>query len=153
MAAFQYYLQYAKGSLRLHLMGNIGFVLVLVPSLVWVAKRYGAVGAGILWVTQCAFYLLGWTYIVHRRLAPGLHWRWLLRDVAPTWAASTSAGVVIFLAHTRVAHASTGRFAGVFAAIVAGALSLVVGAVASADIRVALSRRREMRALRRWVMH
>ncbi len=34
MAAFPYYLQFAKGDLKLHLIGNAIFILLLIPSLV-----------------------------------------------------------------------------------------------------------------------
>lgn len=81
VGAFPYYLQYAKGNLRLHLIGNVLFVLLLIPSVVWAATHYGMTGAGWAWLISNAVYFLAWTPLVHRRFAPSLHTRWLGRDV------------------------------------------------------------------------
>lgn len=82
VAAFPYYLQYAKGDMRLHLIGNLIFLFLLIPSLVWATLTYGAVGAGWAWLLSNLAYFLGWTPLVHKRLAPGLHGRWLGQDIA-----------------------------------------------------------------------
>lgn len=82
-AAFPYYLQFARGHLRLHLVGTGLFVAALVPSLVWVAPRYGGTGAGWVWLAVNAAYLALWVPVAHRHHAPGLHVRWLMQDVAP----------------------------------------------------------------------
>jgi O-antigen/teichoic acid export membrane protein len=81
VSAFPYYLQYAKGDLRLHLLGSALFVAVLIPSIVWATRRYGGVGAGWAWLGSNVVYFLAWVPLVHSRLAPGLHWRWLAQDV------------------------------------------------------------------------
>lgn len=81
VGAFPYYLQYAKGDLKLHLIGNALFVLLLIPSVVWAATHYGMTGAGWAWLISNAVYFLVWTPLVHWRFAPGLHTRWLGRDV------------------------------------------------------------------------
>lgn len=80
LAAFPYYLQFAKGDLKLHLMGSALFVLLLIPSLVWATWRHGVIGAGYAWLGANAAYFFCWTPLVHRRFAPGLHARWLLHD-------------------------------------------------------------------------
>lgn len=82
VSAFPYYLQYAKGNLRLHLIGNIGFVGLLIPSVVWAATHFGMTGAGWAWLVSNAVYLLLWTPLVHRHFAPGMHFSWLLADIA-----------------------------------------------------------------------
>lgn len=81
VSAFPYYLQYAKGNLRLHLIGNIGFVGLLIPSVVWAATHHGMTGAGWAWLVSNAIYLFLWTPLVHRQFAPGMHARWLLHDI------------------------------------------------------------------------
>lgn len=81
VGAFPYYLQYAKGDLRLHLFGNALFVLMLIPSIVWAASRYGMIGAGWAWLVSNALYFFAWVPLVHRRHARGLHLGWLLEDV------------------------------------------------------------------------
>lgn len=81
LAAFPYYLQYAKGDLRLHLWGNVVFVLVLMPAIVLATARFGAIGAGVVWASTNILFFFAWTPIVHRRFVPGLHGRWLVEDV------------------------------------------------------------------------
>ena len=99
IAAFPYYLQFAKGDLKLHLIGNAVFVLLLIPSLVWATLTYGAVGAGYAWLGSNAIYFLLWVPKVHRRFVRGLHIQWLLRDVGTTVCLAVVAG---FLAKTFV---------------------------------------------------
>ncbi len=79
--AFPYYLQYAKGDIRLHLIGNTLFLLLLVPTLIWAASKYGMIGAGWAWLTSNLIYFLIWVPMVHHKFAVGLHWKWLSRDV------------------------------------------------------------------------
>ncbi len=81
VGAFPYYLQYAIGNLRLHLIGNAGMALLLVPVIFYVASHYGAIGAGWVWIGFNCAYLFIWTAYVHHRLAPGLHKNWLTFDV------------------------------------------------------------------------
>jgi O-antigen/teichoic acid export membrane protein len=83
MAAFPYYLQFAKGDLKLHLLGNAIFVLLLIPSLVWATWTYGATGAGYAWLCSNAAYFLAWVPLVHRRFVSGLHRHWLVQDLSP----------------------------------------------------------------------
>ena len=77
LGAFPYYLQYAKGSLRLHLIGSALFVLLLIPSVIWTATFHGMTGAGWAWLIANSMYFFFWTPLVHRRYAPGLHGSWL----------------------------------------------------------------------------
>lgn len=86
VGALPYYLQYAKGNLRLHLIGNIFFAVLLIPSIVWSAIHYGMIGTGWAWLASNIIYFLLWTPVVHRRFAPGLHWAWMLRDIARPFA-------------------------------------------------------------------
>ena len=81
MAAFPYYLQFAKGDLKLHLIGNAIFLLLLIPSLVWATLQYGATGAGYAWLGANAMYFLAWVPLVHGRFVKGLHRQWLVQDL------------------------------------------------------------------------
>jgi O-antigen/teichoic acid export membrane protein len=83
MAAFPYYLQFAKGDLKLHLIGNAVFMLMLIPSLVWSTWKYGAIGAGYAWFGANAVYFFAWVPLVHGRFVTGLHRKWLMRDIGP----------------------------------------------------------------------
>jgi O-antigen/teichoic acid export membrane protein len=76
LGAFPYYLQYAKGDLKYHFIGNILFIVVLVPTIIWAATSYGAVGAGWVWfLTQVAF-LLFWVSYVHKKIEPNINIQW-----------------------------------------------------------------------------
>jgi O-antigen/teichoic acid export membrane protein len=81
LAAFPYYLQFAKGDLKLHLIGNAIFVLLLIPSLVWATWTYGAIGAGYAWLGSNAVYFFAWVPLVHGRFVNGLHQQWLVHDL------------------------------------------------------------------------
>ena len=84
--AFPYYLQYAHGKMKLHLIGNSLFVCTLIPSIIWATFRYGMIGAGWAWFIANSLWLLFWVPIVHKRFAKGLHWKWLLQDIgAVSW--------------------------------------------------------------------
>ncbi|MNZ99804.1 hypothetical protein D3C78_1191430 [compost metagenome] len=81
LAAFPYYLQYALGDLKYHLIGNLITVVVLVPGIIFAASYYGGVGAGYVWLGLNSVILLLWAGYVHRKLVPGLHKDWLLKDI------------------------------------------------------------------------
>jgi O-antigen/teichoic acid export membrane protein len=81
VAAFPYYLQFAKGDLTLHLIGNIIFMVLLIPSLVWATWQYGVIGAGYAWLGANAIYFFAWVPQVHKRFFKGLHTKWIFQDV------------------------------------------------------------------------
>lgn len=99
-----YYLQFARGDMRIHIMDSVAFVVLLVPAIVWAASRYGALGAGYVWVALNVSNFMVYVALVHRRLTPGLHVRWLLRDVTPIAAAAAIAGAGLLLVLPRVAN-------------------------------------------------
>lgn len=94
LGAFPYYLQFAKGDLRLHLIGNALFVLLLIPALIWATIQYGVIGAGYAWLGANAVYFLFWVPKVHKRFVKGLHMQWLLRDVGTTVSLTVVGGVL-----------------------------------------------------------
>lgn len=88
VSAFAYYLQYALGNLRYHLIGNVGLVVILIPSIIFAANHFGGIGAGYVWLVMNALYLFSWVAYVHHKLQPGLFIKWLFVDylkiVVPT---------------------------------------------------------------------
>ena len=76
LSAFPYYLQYAKGNLKYHLIGNIISVLILIPAVVWAATHYGAIGAGWVWFLMQLFYLIFWVSYIHIKIEPNINWIW-----------------------------------------------------------------------------
>ncbi|MED5526636.1 MAG: oligosaccharide flippase family protein [Pseudomonadota bacterium] len=81
ISAFPYYLQYANGNLRLHILGNIFFVLFLVPAIYFASVHYGALGAAKVWFIENIFYFLFWTWFVHGKFLPSGHRIWLFSDI------------------------------------------------------------------------
>ncbi|WP_372403802.1 oligosaccharide flippase family protein [Acinetobacter piscicola] len=76
LGAFPYYLQYAKGNLRLHFIGNIITAVLLIPTIIWAAKNYGAIGAGWAWLLIQSIYLLFWVSYVHKIIEPNINLPW-----------------------------------------------------------------------------
>lgn len=97
VAAFPYYLQFAKGNLRLHLIGNAAFVVLLIPLIVWATIHYGAIGAGVVWLGMNLLSFVAWLPLVHHRFEPGLNRKWYLQDIALLAAASGAAGLAVAL--------------------------------------------------------
>ena len=95
LAAFPYYLQFAKGDLKLHLIGNALFVTIFIPLLFWATRKYGMIGAGYAWIIANLLPFIFWLPFVHRRFVKGLHIQWLLHDVLPTLVLSTIAAYIL----------------------------------------------------------
>jgi O-antigen/teichoic acid export membrane protein len=83
LGSFPYYLQYAKGDLKMHLIGSALFVVLLIPALIWATSKYGAVGAGWAWLGANSVYFAIWVPTVHGRFVKGLHMQWIIHDVSP----------------------------------------------------------------------
>lgn len=81
VSAFPYYLQYAKGDLRLHLIGNALFVVMMIPAIIFAVRQYSGVGAGYVWMAMNAIYFVAWVPLVHSRFYSGLNVFWFGRDV------------------------------------------------------------------------
>lgn len=97
VAAFPYYLQFAKGDLKLHLIGNMFFVVLLIPSVVWATWAYGAIGAGYAWLAANAVYVLAWVPLVHRRFVKGLHRQWIVQDLIPVLVPGVLFGCALYV--------------------------------------------------------
>lgn len=83
LSGLAYYLQYARGDLFLHFVGNALIVVTLLPLYLILAPRYGALGTGAAWAIVNGVYAFGWVPVIHRRVYKGHHWRWMLRNVIP----------------------------------------------------------------------
>lgn len=131
VAAFPYYLQFAKGDLRLHLIGNAAFVVLLIPSVIWAAAEFGGVGAGYVWLGINVLSFVAWLPLVHRKFEPGLNWRWYTQDTAVIAAAAALAAYAM-----HVLLPPGGSRGAQFAAIVlAGGVALCAAAAASSSAR------------------
>jgi O-antigen/teichoic acid export membrane protein len=96
ISAFPYYLQYAKGDLRFHLIGNALLVVMMIPAIIWGASRYGGVGAGYVWMAMNLIYFAAWVPLVHRRFVSGLNVQWFVRDVLVIGVVAALVGYGLF---------------------------------------------------------
>ncbi len=85
-----YYLQIARGYLRLHVIGHIFFALVLIPLVYWAALTYGAVGASQAWFGLNLLFLLFWVPLVLRRLIPSESRAWYINSLLIPSAAAVA---------------------------------------------------------------
>lgn len=81
VTAMTYYLQIAGGDLRLHVRGILAFVAALLPMIVVATRSRGMVGASTAWLVANLLFFAVWTPVVHHRFLPGIHLRWVMRDV------------------------------------------------------------------------
>lgn len=131
VSAFPYYLQFAKGNLRLHLIGNASFVVLLIPLVVWAATAFGGVGAGYVWLGMNLLSFVAWLPLVHRKFEPGLNLPWYTKDIGVIVVASALVGYIASLMLP-----PSGPRMNQFAHIMlAGLLSLAAGAAASSAVR------------------
>lgn len=131
VSAFPYYLQYAKGDLRLHLIGSAIFLIILIPLVMWAASQFGGVGAGYAWLAMNLATFIIWLPFVHRKFEPGLNWLWYTEDT-----------VIIFLSALIVGYCLStnlpilnGRVAVVFEVMIVGMLIMLGSVLASSRAR------------------
>ncbi len=74
-------LQLAYGWTKLTFLKNVIAIIVLVPLLIWLVSRYGAIGAAFVWITLNTGYFLIEIPIMHHRLLKPEMWRWYFQDV------------------------------------------------------------------------
>jgi O-antigen/teichoic acid export membrane protein len=74
-------LQFAHGKLRLHVIGNILMLSLLLPLMIVGAVRYGGAGAGAALLFANLVFVVFWVPHVHKRFLPELVWQWPLFDV------------------------------------------------------------------------
>lgn len=99
VAAFPSYLQYAVGRLKFHVIGNILFLIVNVPLLIYLTTSHGGNGAAFAWFITNLTYLLFWTPVVHFNLLKGVHLQWLAYDIFTT---ALPVGLVALLARSMI---------------------------------------------------
>lgn len=78
---FPYALQLAYGMTRLPLTINAILVIVMIPTTIFLALRYGAVGGAAAWAVLNGIYLFIGTRLTHKSLLKGVGLKWLLWDV------------------------------------------------------------------------
>jgi len=129
--SFAYYIQYAKGDLRLHFIGHILLLVLLVPAYLLSAPYFGGIGTGAAWAAVNALYSLFWIPVIHARVFSGHHWRWITHDVLPIAVPTVLAGAVlaVFIPWPM------GRLATCIGVVLAGGFLLAVAGTGSSFIR------------------
>ncbi len=98
LSSFPYYLQYAHGDLRYHVLATIGFAALLVPAIIGVVwLGYGALGTGAILLLGHLIYLCAWTPFVHRKFLDGYALDWLFRDVLVIVLPAAAAGLLLVM--------------------------------------------------------
>lgn len=130
-SALPYYLQFAKGDLRMHLFGNALFVVFMVPLIIWMAGLYGAIGAGFVWMLSNILYFILWIGLVHERFSKSLHLSWLKINIIPIFIPVL---IVALIINSYIIEFS-GKLIEVFYIIFAGLILMIVAALSSSYVR------------------
>jgi O-antigen/teichoic acid export membrane protein len=131
VAAFPYYLQYAKGDLRLHLIGNAIFVVLLIPLIIWASIHYGAVGAGYVWLGTNLSYFILWIPVIHNRFESRLNIKWYLQDTLAIFSVSL---LVAYWSSIYLV-LNNNRWSQLLMVCLIGLLTLLAGSLASSEVR------------------
>ena len=131
--AFQYYLQFAHGNLKYHVLGNTIFGFVQIAVMIWAVYMYGAIGAGIAWFGLQAIFVLFWPAYIHRKFAQGIHRDWILKDVLPMMFSSLVVLVAIKSLH--VSLLSFGRVELFTILLSIGFVVLMINSLVAKDVR------------------
>ena len=84
-----YQLQLAYGWTRLMLQSSVVALVILVPAILILVPRYGAISAAWSGVVLNGGYLIFNVFFMHRRILPREHFGWLINDVLSPLAAAT----------------------------------------------------------------
>lgn len=83
-----YALQLANGWTKLSLVTNLIAIALLVPMVIFMTSRYGAVGGASVWILLNGSYVLISGHFMHRRLLQQEKWHWYRQDILFPLAAS-----------------------------------------------------------------
>lgn len=89
-----YLMQMAVGWTSLITRVNIIAVSIIVPSLIYITPKYGAIGAASAWVILNAGYILIGIHFMFRKLLRTEKWSWFINDL---FIPVIAAGLVAFL--------------------------------------------------------
>lgn len=131
VSAFPYYLQYSKGILRYHLIGNACLVIFLIPGIILAATHFGGLGAGYVWMAMNGLYFAIWVPYVHRKMEPGLHVKWMLEDILIIIIPS----ILVALAFKNVDMPQLTRLASFGVLLCSGLFLLMISSLCSSNVR------------------
>ncbi len=88
VSSLVYFLQLAHGVTSITIKVSCVAVAILIPSLLMVVPRYGAIGAAGVWAALNTATMLVTPTLVFRRLLVTEKWRWYVKDVSMPLAAA-----------------------------------------------------------------
>ena len=77
-----YMLQLAHGWTGFAVRMNLVAIAIIVPAVLLIVPRYGAIGAAWVWIALNAGYVLIGVHFMYRRLLAEQKWRWYWQSVA-----------------------------------------------------------------------
>lgn len=75
-----YYLTLSFGWTKLGLFQNIFLLILIIPTNIYLAVNYGAIGGAISWAIINSIYFLVTPFIIHRKILKGEAINWYLND-------------------------------------------------------------------------
>jgi O-antigen/teichoic acid export membrane protein len=138
LGAYPYYMQQATGKLKWHIIGSSIMVVIQVPLIYWTSMNYGPVIAGKAWFAFLTLWFFIWTPLVHRKLIPGFHLKWLIHDIAPVF---TVVLIVIWVCRIifKISENSS-RLVLLFEVALSGTIILIVSSLSTRLVRDQLSK-------------
>jgi O-antigen/teichoic acid export membrane protein len=133
ISAFQFYLQFAYGKLRMHVLYNSISASIQLPVIIYVAFTYGALGVALAWFTLRLISFIIWPPIVHNKFAPGIHWPWLIKDVFPVLF--STATLLLIVNSLNIGFEGMGRMEMLVVLLGMGLMMLMVNILASSACR------------------
>jgi len=134
MSAFPYYIQYAKGDVKLHFFASFAWLVLMIPSIIWASLHYGGVGAGYVWLGLNVISFVVWVPLVHNRFVPGLNFQWYRDDVLKIYL---FAGLIGYCLSTIMPHSDSRYWLAVQVGLM-GLLVVSAGVLASSVLRCKL---------------
>lgn len=127
-------MQLAHGWTSLGVKINSVAVSVLIPAILWIVPKYGAIGAAWIWVLLNAGYVLIGIHFMYRRILTNEKWTWYRADVFfPLAVASVTALACRWLMPEQL-----GRIGGVFMVVASSLTVLAVTSLSAPLVRVRL---------------
>lgn len=90
---FPYALQLAYGMTWIPLTINVILMCILVPTIIYLAQEFGALGGAMAWMIAEVMYMLLGPWLTHRYILQGLAPKWLLQDVCLPLVSTVLIGV------------------------------------------------------------
>jgi len=103
---FPYALQLAFGMTRIPLIISVILTVILVPLIIYFTSAYGAVGAGLAWLSLNILYLLFGTWLTHQYILKSMALDWLMHDVGAPFCIS----FIIILGGWKLTHTAEEPF-------------------------------------------